>query len=348
MPKTTSIKTSGLRVAIIGLGRMGLRHMEIARSLDMEICGLADVNPLALEAANNTDEITATAFTDGIEMLKCVRPDGLVVATTAPTHASYVIAAAELGVRYILCEKPLATSLAEADLMKQACEKFGTRLAVNHQMRYMDQYIQVKRLIGTVKFGSLISIIVAGSNFGLAMNASHYFEMFRYITGERVHNIQAWFDDVNLVNPRGPQFEDRAGRILAKSSSGKSLFIDFSSGAGWGLQVIYICRNGQIFVDELNGEMRVAARQEQYRELPTSRYGMPADVRTEIIPPTDVFRPTMDLWRALLAGKDYPNIQDGIHVLECLVAAHASHHAAGKVFSIDCAEISHDQVFPWA
>lgn len=349
MTSTSSPQTAGLRVAVIGLGRMGLRHVEALRRLGMDICGAADVSPAALQAVQDQHGVGAAAcFIDAFDMLAKVRPEALVIGTTAPTHAPFVLAAVEFGVRYVLCEKPLATSLAEADAMLAACERAGIRLAVNHQMRYMAQYTQVKALIGSEELGPLASILVAGSNFGLAMNASHYFEMFRYISGESVHNVQAWLEDGQLANPRGAQFEDRSGRLLARSETGPSMFIDFSAQAGWGLQVVYICRHGQIVVDELNGEMRIAARQAQYRELPTTRYGMPVDIRNEQIEPADTVVPTMAVWNALLAGEGYPDGAAGAHALACLVAAHASHEGGGRVLRLDDSTLPRERMFKWA
>ncbi len=349
MSFTHPSQAASLRVAVIGLGRMGLRHVEAAHRLGMDVCGAADVSPAALQSVQEQHGVAAVAcFNDAFEMLAKVRPEALVIATTAPTHSPFVLAAAELGVRYVLCEKPLATSLAEADAMLAACERAGTRLAVNHQMRYMAQYAQVKALIGSEELGPLASILVAGSNFGLAMNASHYFEMFRYISGESVRDVQAWFEDAQLTNPRGAQFEDRSGRLLARSETGPSMFIDFSAQAGWGLQVVYICRHGQIVVDELNGEMRIVARQAQYRELPTTRYGMPVDIRNEQIEPADTVVPTMAVWNALLAGESYPDGAAGAHALACLVAAHASHEGGGRVLRLDDSTLPRERVFKWA
>lgn len=346
-PAPAQAQAPGLRVALIGLGRMGLRHVEAARRLGMDVCGAADTSAAALQAVQEQHGVSA-CFTDAYEMLAKLHPEALVIATTAPTHAPFVLAAAELGVRYVLCEKPLATSLAEADAMLAACGRAGARLAVNHQMRYMAQYTQVKALIGSAELGPLVSILVAGSNFGLAMNASHYFEMFRYISDESVHDVQAWLEDAQLANPRGAQFEDRSGRLLARSKAGASMFIDFSANAGWGLQVVYICRHGQIVVDELNGDMRVAARKAQYRELPTTRYGMPVDIRNEKIEPADTVGPTMDVWNALLAGEGYPDGAAGAHALACLVAAHASHEAGGRAVRLAHASLPRDRVFKWA
>jgi predicted dehydrogenase len=342
-------QATGLRVAVIGLGSMGLRHVEALSRLGMDVCGVADVSTKALQAVQDQHGVaTHACFTDAYDMLAKVRPAALVIATTAPTHAPFVLAAAKLGVRHVLCEKPLAISLAEADTMLAACERAGTRLAVNHQMRFIPRYRKVKALIGSEEIGPLVSILVAGSNFGLAMNACHYFEMFRYITGGAVYDVQAWFEDILLLNPRGAQFEDRSGRLLARSETGPSMFIDFSAYAGWGLQVVYICRNGQIIVDELNGEMRIVARQAQYRELPTTRYSLPVDIRNEQIEPSDTIKPTMAVWNELLAGEGYPDGAVGLHALACLVAAHASHEAGGHAVRINDPSLPRERVFKWA
>jgi predicted dehydrogenase len=342
-------KAAGLRAAVIGLGRMGMRHVQALSNLGMEICGAADSNAEALQALQSACRVSPEAcFTDAYEMISSVRPDALVVATTAPTHAPFVLAAAEAGVRFVLCEKPLAISLAEADTMLEACERAGTRLAVNHQMRYMAQYTRVKVLIGSEALGPLASIVVAGSNFGLAMNASHYFEMFRYLCGEPVQELQAWLEVEQIANPRGPQFEDRSGRLLARSASGRTMFVDFSANAGWGLQVVYICKYGQIIVDELNGEMIVKSRQAEFRELPTTRYGMPVDIERLQIEPADTVAPTMAVWNALLADDDYPDGQAGAHALACLVAAHASHADGGRSVRLDALQEWRERVFKWA
>lgn len=339
----------GMTVGVIGVGRMGVRHVQAARQLGMQPAGLADVSAAALDvacAAQGVDR--ACGFTDAFEMLRRTRPTALVVATTAPTHAEFVLAAVELGVRHVLCEKPMASSLAQADAMLAACAGRDVQLAVNHQMRFMPQYTQVKALIGSEALGPLSAIVVAGSNFGLAMNASHYFEMFRYITGGPVQAVQAWFEEALLPNPRGAQFQDRSGRLLATSAAGPTMFIDFSAASGYGLQVVYICRNGQIAVDELTGDMRVSARKSEFRELPTGRYGMPADVHQEAIEPADTVVPTMRVWSAMLSGAPFPDGADGRHALACLVAAHTSHEGGGRAVALDDPALPRDRLFPWA
>ena len=338
-----------ITIGVIGVGRMGMKHILAAKQLGMIPVGIADVSPVALDSACSTHELRRElGFTDAIEMIRQTKPQALVIATTATTHSEYVLAAVELGVSHILCEKPMASSLDQADAMLEACERSNVKLAVNHQMRFMPHYNRVKELISGNELGKLSSIVVSGSNFGLAMNASHYFELFRYITESSVHSVQAWFDEALVPNPRGPQFQDRSGRLLARSSIGTVMYIDFAVTSGHGLQVSFICRNGQITVDELTGDLRVSARQAEYRELPTTRYGMPAIVRLEAVEPTDTVSPTMRLWSAMLEGYTFPDGGVGRHALACLVAAHISHEGGGCEVGLDDPSIPLQRVFPWA
>jgi predicted dehydrogenase len=339
----------GMRVAVVGVGRMGVRHIEAARGLGMAVCGIADVSADALHAARQRYCIKdEDCFNDAAKMLAKVAPDAVVIATTAPTHASFVMEAAGRGVRYLLCEKPMATSIADAEAMIGICDEAGMSMAVNHQMRFMPQYTAVKKLVSGDELGPLSSVLVAGSNFGLAMNASHYFEMFRFVTDHPVRSIQAWFDEETLPNPRGPKFIDRSGRLLAISEAGPSMFIDFSSTSGHGLQTTYIFRNGQVAVDELDGYLRMSLRKPEFRDLPTSRYGMPADVRTTSIEPADTVGPTAAVWAALLRGEDFPDGRVGLHALRCLVAAHVSSESNSASVRVDSGTLPRERVFPWA
>jgi predicted dehydrogenase len=345
----TTEKAVGMRAAVVGVGRMGVRHIQVLKKLQMDVSAIADVSPDACSAVSKEFDVPSSGcFEDALEMLRTVRPEAVVISTTAPTHARFTCAAAEAGAQFILCEKPMATSLADVAEMRETCRRNGARLAVNHQMRFMPQYTRVKDLIkGSDDAGPLASIVVAGSNFGLAMNASHYFEMFRYMTDSPVESVQAWLEAGQLSNPRGPRFEDRSGRVLARNANGVSMFIDFSRSAGHGLQVVYICRNAQIVVDELSGDVRMTSRQAEYRDLPTSRYAMPADVQLMVIEGADTLMPTMSVWVSLLEEGSFPDGVVGQHAVACLVAAHISHET-GMPTRIGDVGAARSRQFTWA
>src|SRR5690242_20585865 len=129
-----------MRSVVVGLGRMGMRHLQILTEGGHEIVGIADPRPEALAEARDKFALReGVCFADAKAMLGQVRPACAIIATTAPAHCELTVMAAQQGASHILCEKPMAVSLAECDAMIDACEKSGTLLAINHQMRFMEQ-----------------------------------------------------------------------------------------------------------------------------------------------------------------------------------------------------------------
>ncbi|WP_374322058.1 Gfo/Idh/MocA family protein [Aquipseudomonas alcaligenes] len=337
-----------MKFAIIGLGRMGRRHIQVAQSLGFDVVGVYDLFQGAVdETLNEFPMLKDKVFSSAEALLEQSGAQLLTVSTTAPSHAEFVCKAAESGFRYILCEKPLAVSLAEADAMVVSCAQNGVQLAVNHQMQFMEQYTKIRDMIGSGEFGPLRSITVHASNFGLAMNAVHYFEMFRYVTGETLASVQCWIDNEKVPNPRGPQYSDYSGQLRGLSASGVRLNLEAGGDLGHGIQVIYGCRNGQIIVDELAGSVRAIRRKAEFTELPTTRYGMPVDVESFSIAPADVLEPTACVWRAMLAGQSFPDGYVGQHALAVLVAAYISGEANAALTAVDDS-LPKQKTFSWA
>ena len=194
-----------MRTVVIGAGRMGRRHIQVVKEMGLDLVGICDPNPEALALAEKEQGIVSELhYSDAPALLKDKKPECVVVATTAPTHCEYTCLAAELGARHVLCEKPMAISMAQCDQMLETCAKYNTRLAINDQMRFMEQYTEPKRLINSEDFGGLTSVTVVAGNFGMAMNGTHYIEMFRYMTDESPSEVNAWFSPDKIPNPRSP------------------------------------------------------------------------------------------------------------------------------------------------
>ncbi len=338
-----------MRVAVIGAGRMGRRHVRIVSELGHTLAGLCDANAAAVQNAAREDGLDESVlFTDPSAMLARSGCDCVIVATTAPSHCELTCAAAEHGVKAIVCEKPMAISLEECDRMLDACARSGTKLAVNHQMRFMEQYQVPKALLTSEAFGGFAGAMVAGGNFGIAMNGSHYFEMFRYLTDERPFEVTAWFSPDTVANPRGPQFEDRAGSVRITTASGKRLYLDATSDQGHGMSVLYSARNGQIFVNELTGAFSSSVREGAHRALPTTRYGMPSLEESRVIIPADAIEPSKAVLKALLVGGDFPTGEDGRSAIEVLVAAHVSNEEGHRAVRLDRDVLPRQRRFSWA
>ena len=338
-----------MKVAAIGVGRMGRRHIEAVRRLGFEVAGACDVSEESLAIAASEQGITRKQqFREPAAMIRATRPDCVIIATTAPTHCEYTLLAAEAGVPFVLCEKPMAISLAQCDRMIEVCRRNGTALAINHQMRFMEQYTAPKALLLSDSFGGLRSVTVVAGNFGLSMNALHYFEMFRFMTNEEPQHVSAWFSRETVPNPRGVQFEDRAGCVRMTTPSGRRFYLECSADQGHAIQVIYAGAFGQIIVDELRGVMTTSAREEQYRNLPTTRYGMPAVLNTTSIEPANIIAPSAAVLRALIANENYPTGEEGRLAMASLVASYVSDENGHAEIDLLHDALPAQREFPWA
>jgi predicted dehydrogenase len=328
---------------------MGLRHLEIASTTGLAVVGVADPREGAREQARTRFGVGADiCHADAGKMLDHVHAECVIVASTAPSHSELTCRAAAAGASHILCEKPMAVSLAQCDAMIAACAATGAKLAINHQMRFMEQYRRPKAIIGSAEFGELGSILVAAGNFGLAMNGSHYVEMFHFITGEPAIKVNAQFSKESVPNPRGAEFVDCAGSIRLESVSGKRFYLDAGSDQGHGIQVVYSGRHGRITIDELTGRMQIVVRDSEHRAKPTTAYGMPCTTRDVSIAPTDALEPSRAVLTALLNGQDYPDGAAGRRAVEVLTACYLSNERDGTTIHLGREVLPRERMFPWA
>ena len=125
-----------LRVGIVGAGQAGMRHVVgFGAHGDAELVGLAETDPRRREAAAR--EAACPGFASWEELLR-QQLDVLVVALPHSLHVDPVLAAAETGV-HVLVEKPIATTLADARTIVQACRDANTRLGISFVHRFREE-----------------------------------------------------------------------------------------------------------------------------------------------------------------------------------------------------------------
>src|SRR5262245_51651211 len=113
-----------MKAAVIGAGRMGKRHMQNVIELGLELAGICDQRQDALESASGEFRLQPQqCFVNPVELIERIHPECIIIATTAPAHAALTRLAAEQGVKYILCEKPMANSLSQCKDMIDVCKK---------------------------------------------------------------------------------------------------------------------------------------------------------------------------------------------------------------------------------
>ncbi len=172
-------------IAIIGVGGMGIASYHARAFLDTgraRIAGICDVRPEALAAFGERFEVPAAhRYADHRAMLAAARPDVVLVCTNETLHARLTIDAAGYRPRAILCEKPMAMNLGEADAMLEACARHGVVLLVGHQRRYLPQYARARELLRGGAIGTLEHIVAMGHpGSALMVDGTHAMDLVRF------------------------------------------------------------------------------------------------------------------------------------------------------------------------
>ena len=145
-----------LRVAVIGTGNMGRNHVRNYFMLpESELVAIADVNP---EAKSLAEDYKAKFFTDYKEMLEEARPDAVSVVVPTPFHLEVATEVMSRGIHCML-EKPIASSVEEADKLIACAKKNNVTFTVGHIERFNPVIKKLKQMVDDDAIGEITSVV---------------------------------------------------------------------------------------------------------------------------------------------------------------------------------------------
>lgn len=152
-----------LGIGVIGCG--GIAHAahlpNIARNPRAKLIAVADIDLDRAKAT--TDQYGGVAYQDYHELLANPDVEAVCITSWAAAHAEQVIAAAQAG-KHILCEKPIAITLKDADAMVEAAEQAGVKFTMGYQPRFGTQWPLVKQLIDDGLLGQIMGATVIAAS----------------------------------------------------------------------------------------------------------------------------------------------------------------------------------------
>lgn len=200
------------KVLLIGLGQVGMGYdfdvadpgvvsshaKAFASHPDFELAG--GVDPDAGACERFSERYGGWAGSDLAEGLSQVRPDVVVVASPTQYHAEAVrLVLCHAKPKLILCEKPLAYSLEEAQSMVVACREADCLLYVNYLRRVEPGVLEIKRRL---EDGSIATPVkgVLWYTKGLLHNGSHFSNLLEFWLGpieafKIINSGRAWADE---------------------------------------------------------------------------------------------------------------------------------------------------------
>ena len=146
-----------LKVAVIGNGGISGVHLRgYSLNPDVEIYALCDINEERLNRRGDEYHVDpARRFTDVNEMLAaCPEIEAVSVCTWNAAHAQCAIAALNAG-KHVLCEKPMAMTVEEAEAMQAAAEKNNRLLMIGFVRRFGNDCAIMKDFIDNGYFGDI-------------------------------------------------------------------------------------------------------------------------------------------------------------------------------------------------
>ncbi len=199
--KNSQSKKGKINFVLIGSGAIAKTHIEALNSLkEVRLLGVLSLSDRkkSLDMANRLGIKSYSSFE---EVLNDKDIDAVDIIARNNLHVKLGIAAANRG-KHILTEKPLATSLREADRLIKACAKNKVKLSVIFQNRFSPSYIDLKKRIDDKELGKINLAVFSwliskdksyfsswrkskkqcGGGF-LIMHAIHYIDLLQWFLG---------------------------------------------------------------------------------------------------------------------------------------------------------------------
>ena len=176
-----------IKAAVIGLGAMGQHHVRVYKELGCELAGVADAD--INRAREIGEKYNTRYFSDYRNLLGCADLVSIAVPTSA--HKDVACEFIKSGI-HCLVEKPVASSVAEAEIMIEAARDNNVKLMIGHIERFNPVISKLKELIDEGALGKvmLVSTRRVGPfqprirDVGIIIDsATHDIDAARFLTG---------------------------------------------------------------------------------------------------------------------------------------------------------------------
>ena len=155
-----AVERAPTRVAVIGCGYFAQFHHDAWARMEasgteprVQVVGVCDHDAAKARTAASRHP-GATIFTESARLIDELMPDLVDIVTPPVTHAPLIDLCAAAGID-VICQKPLAPTLLEAELLVERAEQAGINLIVHENFRFQPWYVEAKRLIETGFLGPL-------------------------------------------------------------------------------------------------------------------------------------------------------------------------------------------------
>ena len=337
--------------SLIGCGRVGvlLEEDKLRKKPASHIGGLlklkskvildslCDINKERLIYVSEKWKIN-NYYTDYKKLILERKPDIVIIATWTNTHKEIAEYCMKNGVKGMVLEKPVATSLKDAGYLLKLSEKYKTKIVVNHERRWDSLFLKTKEIIDNRELGKLVTIysnVYTQSSFNEKINligelgggvllhdGTHLIDIIRYFAGD----IKYVIGDLNMDKNAG--VEKKASAFLLTENN-VNVFLQAASEMDFfNFELDLIFKNGRIKIG--NGI------REYYTTESSKRYeGFKDLVKKEFPVYEKIIDPFSGAINEVIIAieKDiepYSSLIDGVKAMEVIFSIYHSHFKNNK------------------
>jgi predicted dehydrogenase len=187
-----------------------------AQTAGVQVAAVCDISPPMVERFQSTYGTRwpdVRAYSDYRTMFAESQLDLLSICTPDHLHADMVVAACAAGVKGIICEKPLATTIADAERMIAAVERHGVKMSVEHTRRFIYDYHEARELVRKGRIGKLHRIVgtLNGERAMLFRNGTHLIDLICFYAESEPDWVIGVLDEE--FDEYGPRYAGDGGRL---------------------------------------------------------------------------------------------------------------------------------------
>jgi len=246
---------------LVGAGAVSELHAQAyANTPGIALDAVAEVDPETLASAADAWGVPEhSRYTDHVEMLEREDLDVVSVATPTLFHHEHTLDAARIGDPAVVwCEKPIATSVAEAREMTAVCADTDTELVVNHVRRWAQPYRNLKVAIAEERRLGEIYSVNSQFKIELLRNGTHFVDTLYWLLETRVDRVSGTLTDRASFDAGTPtvETEDRGGGGYFVLADGTFVTLDCvvprEAYSGW---FVFTGSAGRLYFNELDREV---------------------------------------------------------------------------------------------